>query len=232
MLDCAKSCEFMENIVIFSEDAKCVTPTQRLLRKVAILLSVAFHPMMMPIYAMMYILYGNQLWSALPAACKTTMILYICIPTSVVPLAMLALMVMFGFVGDPEMPNKSERILPITVSATLIAIACFVMHNVVELPLPMIRLVEGMFIMLLLAGLVTPFWKISLHAIGVGALIAYVSIVGIMSMSDFSMAASVAFALSGLVAWSRLYLESHTPLQLLMGFVVGCLSMTIAMLHV
>ena len=140
MLDCAKSCEFMENIVIFSEDAKCVTPTQRLLRKVAILLSVAFHPMMMPIYAMMYILYGNQLWSALPAAYKTTMILYICIPTSVVPLAMLALMVMFGFVGDPEMPNKSERILPITVSTTLIAIACFVMHNVIELPLPMIQL--------------------------------------------------------------------------------------------
>ena len=205
--------------------------TELFLRKIANVLSIAFHPMMMPIYAMIYLLYFNSLWSLLPAHYKTVTMLYVTFGTSLLPLLSTSMLVMFGYVGDPEMPNKSERILPLIVSTILVGMTCFFVHTHVELPFPMVRLTEGMLIMLIMSTIITPMWKISLHGMGVGALLTFVTITGFMSRSDFSNAACVAFAIAGIVGWARLYLGSHTPLQLLVGQLAGMLAMVIAILH-
>lgn len=85
--------------------------------------------------------------------------------------------------------------------------------------------------MFFLALLITPFWKISLHSLGMGALISFVVILGVSCMQDFTIAACISVALTGLVCWARLYLEAHTPMQLLVGFVVGAATMIFAFLH-
>lgn len=223
----------MKRIVIFGrqEGDENLTQGQLLLRKCANILSIAFHPMMLPIYAMIYLLYFNPLWGQMPTGYKTFVMLYVCVGTSMLPLLSLAVLVMLGIVGDPEMPNKSERVLPLIVSCVIVGVTCCYTHYHVELPLPMVRLVEGMFYMLLLACIITPMWKISLHGMGVGAYLVFVTLVGLASWSDFSGAAAIAFGIAGAVGWARLYLGSHTPLQLLWGQLVGMAAMTIAMLH-
>lgn len=195
------------------------------------ILSVMFHPMTMPIYAMIYILYFNPLWSMLPTGYKTVTMLYVSFGASIMPLLALTAMIYFGMVGNPEMPNKSERVLPLAVSTIFVAMTCYFTHTRIELPLPMTRLIEGMFIMMLVAVFVTPIWKISLHAMGAGAIMAFVCTVGIASKMDFCMEACVVFMLAGLIGWARLYLSSHTPMQLLVGLLVGIGSMVIALLH-
>lgn len=214
-------------------DEDSLAPWERFLRKVANVVSVTFHPMMMPIYAMLYVLYCNQLWAMLPSVYKTVAMLYISAGTCVLPLMALSLMIVFGLVGDPEMPNKSERVLPLAVSALMLLVTCFFLHNQSRVVFPpvIIRLADGMFLMLVLALIITPVWKISLHSMGVGALLAYVCIVGIGSKVDFSLSVSFAFAIAGLVTWARLYLGSHTPLQLLWGLVVGVNAMGLAILY-
>ncbi|MCQ2203043.1 MAG: phosphatase PAP2 family protein [Bacteroidales bacterium] len=220
----------MKRIELFG-GSEGLVGVESFLRKTANIFSIAFHPMMMPIYAMLYVLYGNQLWSLLPTSYKTVTMLYVSLGTSILPLASLAVMIMMGLVGDPEMPNKSERILPLGVATILVGAMCFILHYKVDLPLPMVRLTEGMLFMLIIAVMITPMWKISLHGMGVGALLAFVSILGMASHIDFSFATSVSFAIAGIVAWSRLYLGSHTPLQLLFGLLAGIGAMTLAMLH-
>lgn len=220
----------MESIVLFG-GGENLSFAEKILRKTANVFSIAFHPMMMPIYAMLYVLYGNTIWAVFPSNYKTVAMLYVCLGTSILPLLSIAVMIMFGYVGDPEMPNKSERVLPLAVNSILVGAMCFYLRFEVALPYPMVRLAEGMFIMLLLALCITPVWKISLHGMGVGALLVYLSIVGIISRVDFSAYVSIAFLIAGIVAWARLYLGSHTPCQLLFGLLTGIVSMSIAMLH-
>lgn len=223
----------MKRIVIFGhqEGDENLTSQQLLLRKFANIFSIAFHPMMLPIYAMIYLLYFNPLWGQMPTGYKTFVMLYVGVGTSILPLVALAVMVMLGIVGDPEMPNKSERVLPLVVSTIIVGITwCFTNYHA-ELPMPMLRLTEGMFWMLVLASVVTPVWKISLHGMGVGAYLVFVTLVGLASWSDFSGAATIAFGIAGIVGWARLYLGSHTPLQLLWGQLAGMAAMAIAMLR-
>ncbi|MCQ2229396.1 MAG: phosphatase PAP2 family protein [Bacteroidales bacterium] len=201
------------------------------LYEAAHILSVVFHPMTMPIYAMIYILYFNPLWSLLPSGYKSITMLYVSFGASILPLLALTAMIYFGMVGNPEMPNKSERVLPLAVSTIFVAMTCYYTHTRVELPLPMTRLIEGMFIMMLIAVIVTPMWKISLHSMGAGAMIAFVCLIGMASRMDFSIEACVVFLLAGLIGWARLYLMSHTPHQLMVGLIVGVVSMSIALLH-
>jgi len=223
----------MKKIVIFGDKyaSKNLTRTEYILRKVANILSIVFHPMMMAIYAMLFLLYGNTMWSMLPAYYKTITILKVSLGTCLLPLTSLLILVAMGYVGDPEMPNKSERILPLGVSAAIIGLTCIYMHLSGSLPFSLIRMADGMFIMMLIAMCVTTIWKISLHGMGVGALIVFVCITGITSGIDFSNAACFSFAIAGLVSWARMYLEAHTPMQLFAGFLTGTLSMLIAMLH-
>ena len=54
---------------------------------------------------------------------------------------------------------------------------------------------------------------------------------GISCGQDFTIAACVVVALTGIVCWARLFLEAHTPMQLVVGYLVGALTMTIAFVH-
>ncbi len=223
----------MGKIVIFGDKyAGKLTRTEYLLRKAANIISIIFHPLMMPIYAMFFLLYGQTMWSMLPTSYKTMAMLQIGIGVCLMPLASTVLLVAMGYVGDPEMPNKSERVLPLGMSVLIIGVASLIMHiNSHTLPFPLIRMTDGMFLMMLIAMCITPAWKISLHGMGVGAIMVFVCITGITSGVDFSRAACFSFAIAGVVAWARMYLEAHTPLQLLGGLILGIGSMLIAMLH-
>ncbi len=223
----------MGKIIIFGTKYanKELTNIEQMLRKIANIISIAFHPMMMPIYAMLFLLYGNTMWSILPAYYKTITMVQIGIATCLLPLASLSVLVAMGYVGDPEMPNKSERILPLSVSAVIIGLACYYMHFKSELPFPLIRMSDGMFIIMIVAMCISSVWKISLHGMGVGALLTFVCVVGITSNIDFSIVLSFTFAIIGAVAWARMYLNAHTPSQLLVGFVIGVGCMLLALIH-
>lgn len=223
----------MGKIVVFGEKyaGGNLTNTEHILRKVANILSIVFHPMMMPIYAMLFLLYGHTMWSMLPAYYKTITLIQIGVATCLLPLASISILVAMGYVGDPEMPNKSERVLPLGISSIIIGVACFYMHLKAELPFPLIRMSDGMFVMMIVSMCISSVWKISLHGMGVGALLVFVCVVGITSCIDFSMPACVTFAIAGTVAWARMYLDAHTPTQLLVGFLLGTGCMLFAMLH-
>ena len=137
-----------------------------------------------------------------------------------IPLVVLGVFIAFGFVTDMEMPRRRERSLPLLIISITTCIGSYLMGaRLAGTPIGNMILGEGL--LLFIAGGVSLFWKISLHAIGAGGLLAYVVVTGIMMHIDFSLAAAWAFIVSGLAAWARLYEDAHTPGQMLSGFILG-----------
>lgn len=86
----------------------------------------------------------------------------------------------------------------------------------------------GLFVVYI-ATIITYFWKISLHMIGLGGLLAYILLLlfvrglqyGLPSEIDILLSSVI--LLSGIVGSARLYLCAHTPAQVYVGYIVGFL---------
>lgn len=200
-------------------------------KKIAYIISTIFHPLVMPIYLLIYILYGNTPWALLPSAYKTIVITYIGIGTSIMPLVVIGAFILMHITKDAEMNSRSERVFPLIFSCFSAWLTVYFVYTQMHLPLPIVRLTESVAAMLTVASVITPFWKISLHSIGTGALLVFVIILGCASRIDFGASLIISIALSGIVIWARLYLKSHTPMQLLVGYIVGAVVMFVSMIH-
>ena len=81
----------------------------------------------------------------------------------------------------------------------------------------------------MISTIITYFWKISVHAIGISG------IIGVLTRIAFSVQSielliflMIGLILSGFVMSARLSLNAHTPKQIYMGFLVGFLISFIA----
>ena len=78
----------------------------------------------------------------------------------------------------------------------------------------------GAIIIILLASIISKFWKISLHMLGVGGLIGVLVSLqylygGLSSMIIYFM------LIAGITAMARIYLKAHNHSQIYVGFIVG-----------
>ena len=82
----------------------------------------------------------------------------------------------------------------------------------------------GCTFVILVATIITFFWRISLHTIGMGGLLGFFTEMMITQAFDKSIMIPVfmlTVIIAGLVGSARLYLEAHTPAQIYAGYAVG-----------
>ena len=76
---------------------------------------------------------------------------------------------------------------------------------------------------ILLSGfmVVTMRWKMSMHMTAIGALCAFVFILGMKYFGEVINLLPLLILIAGVLAFSRLYLKRHTPAQIYAGFIYG-----------
>ncbi len=203
------------------------------MKSTAKLISIAAHPLLMPAYALAYLFCYGTPWGLLPESYKGLVSIFTLCGTCILPLVACLVMRAVGLVATDEMDDKRERTLPIVFGLISVATTLAVARNssIVALPEPVLAIILAELAMLTLAFVITPTWKISLHAMAVGAMLTFVTYIGQLSMIDFSTAAIAIFAASGIVAWARLYSQAHTPEELLAGYLTGVVSMFLALIY-
>lgn len=143
----------------------------------------------------------------------------VAIVTAAVIIPLLALMVRQvrrGHWGNVDASNRSER--PLLFGASLVPMALLLAYLLYADPDSfLIRgiVVCGLFI--LLAALLTRWIKLSLHMAFAATTATTLSLIG--SPAGFLVAAIIPF-----LAWSRLVLARHTPLEIAVGLVFGIVS--------
>ena len=128
--------------------------------------------------------------------------------------------VRMGYVFDARLSKDNDRhrdrlgMLWITDALLVVSILTAWMLG---RPTPLWNVLVGTTVMLILATIVTNFYKISFHMIGI------TSIVTVLILY-YGVAATPALILIPLMAWSRRVLNRHTPMQIISGTVLTALS--------
>ena len=130
-----------------------------------------------------------------------------------------------GKISSLEMETRQERQLPFTYPAISYILGFILIQREIGQsinPFLMLILVGAQF-NIVLTLIISLFWKISIHMIGIGGLVGVCILMMKLNMQwDNILYLSLFF--SGLLAYARLKLEAHTPAQVLAGFIVGVMT--------
>lgn len=132
---------------------------------------------------------------------------------SVVPGVALLHLYRTGMIGDVYLPERAQRarLLPLGVAWYF---AGLVVLWVLQAPTPMLGAGCAFCGMALLVWQIDRYWKISIHATGVGGGLGIVLAAAGWSLWPLSLSLP-------LVMWARLRLQAHTPAQVWAGAILG-----------
>jgi cellobiose-specific phosphotransferase system component IIC len=131
----------------------------------------------------------------------------------VLPYAWVLHAVRQGRFTSRRVPDRAQRLLPLAVAATA-AVAALAVLAFLGAPRVLVALMLAMLTGLTVTAAITRYWKISLHtAVASGT----ATIFAIM----FGPALLATGVLVAAIGWSRVQVRDHTPLQVVLGALVG-----------
>lgn len=193
-------------------------------------ISVIFHPLLMPVYGMAIIFSAPTLFGYLPFSVKKLLFFIVLINNVILPLSLLPFFRYRNIISSWTIENRKERIIPLIITTLLYSATSFIFLHF-PVPLFLKSFIFAAFFLSLLVTIISFWWKISIHSAGAGALTALVLILSIKMYSPLEWyLISVIFA-AGLILSSRLKLNSHCPQQVWFGFLTGFLGLVLFMMY-
>lgn len=190
------------------------------MKSIAHIISTVFQPLLMPIYGVMLLfiytyfgtVYSHQFWQIM---------LPVVLFSFVVPAILIFLIYKLGAISDLSLKIRKERFLPYLISLISYCIMIFFYYRM-AMPKWFLMQMSASVAIMIIAIIITLFWKISAHMFGIGGLIG-----GAMAVSFFVERVNPyfmfmgLFLIAGLIGTSRLILRRHTLGQVIAGFFLG-----------
>ena len=193
--------------------------------KLAKIISVLFQPLLIPTYTLLLVFsLNNYIALIIPVEYRKIIVALVAVTTFVLPAIFILIMYRRKMINTLNMDRREERILPLFITGIFYFLAYNLMRRI-QLDDVYMRLFLGSFLSVITALIISFFWKISMHMIGMGGLVG--ALIGITQVVPVDLATWVMIAvfLSGITGFARLKLKAHTPLQVYAGFTGGLLVM-------
>lgn len=181
--------------------------------------------MLMPLYGMLLFCYAmRQLSPTMPRLYLGICIIGTAILTLVIPIMLLLFMSWRGYIGSLHIENPKQRTTPYIYTLICYGFWAYFVHGVVRLPVFMLVVVIGAIGALAAVTVINHWWKISAHLTGIGGLLGGVCSFA-MNYSTLPLGLIIGLlVVSLLLMYARLYLDAHTPMQVVCGFLLGLLA--------
>lgn len=183
-------------------------------------ISIILHPLLMTIYGVcllfvytdFYFLFAGQL---------ITFLLPVFFMSCFIPASSIYFLKKGGFIKDYALKDKEDRFLPFAIAFISYGMLVYFFYKA-GLYIWFLSLLGAPLLLIIIAGVITFWWKISAHMIGIGALIGGVMSVcyNVKGINPFILFI-ILFILAGCLGVARLVLKRHTPAQVYAGFVLG-----------
>lgn len=193
-----------------------------MIRKLALLLSVVFQPLLMPSLVFGLLFFAVPQASSIPESFKARLFYLIVTSTLLIPMVLMLGLRWSGMVKSLHFEEKSDRRTPFILVTLFYLLTTYFLKEKTELD-PILWQGMGIitFSVALLTG-ITFFWKMSAHTTGIGGVLGVLGILGVYFPSlDLAYLLVAALLLGGLVASARLYLDAHSPAEVYVGLLVG-----------
>jgi hypothetical protein len=192
-------------------------------RPLAQFVSIVMHPSLMGTYLAALVLFnGPAELLQYEDSLKLMLLGLIFIITFLMPAMALVFLRQIGIIKDLTLPERKDRFLPFLISLTSYGGAAFYFFT----KLPQVILLPAMMVTIciavLIALLITFFYKISAHAIGIsGVAGALISLQQTFPDAAFLYPLMTTILIWGIIISARLTLNAHSPGELLAGSVAG-----------
>lgn len=191
------------------------------MRSVAKLLSVLLHPVLMPLLTIALAMQVDPpLVYFVPPASRWIMLAMLAVMTVVLPVTSAFLLVRAGVVDDIWMNSRQERIAPYVLTLIHFGLAYYLFR---QAPIhPALRCIFfGIVLATALALVVTFFWKISSHMVGIGGLAG--SLTALSTLHGIPMLPLIVgvIVIGGILGTARLLASDHSQAQVICGSLLG-----------
>lgn len=200
------------------------------LRAGAWFFSVVLHPLFIPVMVMAYLAFVQHgYFIGITTQNKIMMVVRVGFNTIFFPAVTVLLLKGLGFIKSIQLKTRRERIIPYVATNIFYFWVFLVFKNDPVAPDIATSFLLGIFVASSLALVLNSFFKISMHALGMGAFC------GILLVTIFNQAPYGAFLplmivilLTGVVATSRLIVGSHKPVDIVSGIIIAIVSQVAA----
>lgn len=193
---------------------------QKVLKYTAIFFSWIFHPLIIPSLACLVFFSSGHYLSLVESRVIYLILTIFLIMTFLMPLMMAAALYYFNIIDSLKANSKKDRIILLTMAVLLYAFGLYFMKNAFIPPI-LTKIVLASAVSMVLCIVATIFYRISLHACGVGGLSAFVLFLGYELSLNVMFFLMLSFLLSGIVLTARLFLKAHSPAQVYSGWILG-----------
>ena len=183
-------------------------------------ISIILHPIFMPILALHLTLL--VLPSLAFTLSQNLLLIYgiLIFSTMVLPLISIFWLMQKGKVSSLEMSNHKERSLPLFKTVIWMSFGYYLLQNLLFYTPILKAELLGAILIILLAAIISKFWKISLHLLGIGGVVGVFIALQIIH-GDFLYLLLLFILLSGLLGVARIKQKAHNYAQVYAGFLVG-----------
>ncbi len=186
------------------------------MKKLANIISVVFHPLWIPLYALLLYCWQCPLELA-PMPLEFGLV---AIFTIFVPMLAMMLQMRRSQTHDIMLSNRRDRFWPYIITYASYFLLCY---SLVKIEAPFDVLTMSVYF-LVAGGVVATInlvWKISAHLCGIGGLLGLALFLLWRYQINLPLLVTALVLLSGIVAWARLKLDAHTMAQVVAGWLLG-----------
>ena len=192
-------------------------------------ISVIFHPLLVGVYMAFYLIYINPFYYAyVPKVNAFRNLLTVANNNFVFPVLVVLLMRGLGFSKSIYLKTTKERIVPYMASIIFFFWTWNTFYHLDGIPQVMRDMTQGIFYASVIGMISNIYFKISMHAMGVGGLIGLMMVVLLDGQMYSVIPLAVSLLVAGLVMTSRLITGDHEQGDILAGFIAGLSSQLIA----
>ena len=201
-----------------------------IVRFIAQVFSVVFHPLFIPAIGAWFLAFVQPgYFTGISPHEKTMIVIRVAYNTIFFPALVVVLLKALGFSKSILLKTQKERIVPYIATNIFYFWIFLVFRNQPEVPLILTGFVFGAFLASSAALISNIYYKVSMHALGVGALCGLIFII-IFSGFTYSVFVTTMtiFLITGIVCTSRLIVSDHKPFDIYSGILISVICQLIA----
>jgi len=197
--------------------------------KLARTVSVIFHPLLIPVYGLLIIFFAPTIYNYMPYEVKRLIIFIVLVNNVMLPLSLIPFFIQRKLINSWFMNERKDRVIPLILSTILYGVTTYIIFRF-SVPYFLKSFFIAATFLSLTATLINFWWKISLHSIGAGALLALVFILSLKMYTSLLWYLIPVILTGGIIISARLQLNLHNPRQVWAGFLTGLLGSAIILM--
>ena len=181
--------------------------------------SYIFHPILMPLAGA--VIYFANAPRYIPEEVITAKIFGLVVITILTPIVLFFFLKSSGTISSPHLEEIKQRKIPLLLQSILLIIVIKLIIDIYHYPELYYFFLGTLFSSLSAIFVIFFNIKASLHMVGIASVTMFTVALSIHFGINLTLLIAALMVVNGLVASSRLHMNAHTNLELILGFLIG-----------